>query len=86
MTRDRIMTDLHTAYPVYDFATHKGYITATHTRALEAHGPCPVHRRRFVNVRRVEGGPGTVLDVVVGDNDCDGSAVEPMATRAMENA
>jgi ribonuclease HII len=86
VTRDRIMTDLHTAYPVYDFATHKGYITATHTTALEAHGPCPVHRRRFVNVRRVEGGSGTVLDVVVGDNDCDGSAVEPMATRAMENA
>jgi ribonuclease HII len=55
VTRDRIMTDLDADYPEYDFATHKGYITASHTAALEAHGPCPVHRRRFVNVRRAEG-------------------------------
>lgn len=55
VTRDRIMTDLDAVYPEYDFATHKGYITASHTAALEEHGPCPVHRRRFVNVRRAEG-------------------------------
>ncbi len=54
VTRDRIMGDLHEQYPSYDFATHKGYITASHTAALEEHGPCAVHRRRFVNVRRVE--------------------------------
>jgi ribonuclease HII len=46
------MTRLHEDYPVYDFATHKGYITATHTAALEEHGPCEIHRRRFVNVRK----------------------------------
>jgi ribonuclease HII len=55
VTRDRIMADLHRDYPVYDFETHKGYVTASHSLALEEHGPCPVHRRRFVNVRRVEG-------------------------------
>jgi ribonuclease HII len=55
VTRDRIMTDLHAAWPAYDFATHKGYITDDHTRALEAHGPSPVHRMRFVNVRRAAG-------------------------------
>ncbi len=55
VTRDRIMTDLDAVYPEYDFATHKGYITASHTAALEERGPCPVHRRRFVNVRRAEG-------------------------------
>ena len=55
VTRDRIMTDLHRTYPVYDFETHKGYITATHSSALDEHGPCAVHRRRFVNVRRAEG-------------------------------
>ena len=52
VTRDRIMTEWHEEYPVYDFLTHKGYITPTHTAALEVHGPCPIHRRRFVNVRR----------------------------------
>jgi len=54
VTRDRIMTRLHDDYPVYDFVTHKGYITPTHSAALEEHGPCEIHRRRFVNVRRVE--------------------------------
>lgn len=55
VTRDRIMVDLHADYPCYDFATHKGYITSVHSAALERHGPSPVHRRRFVNVRRAEG-------------------------------
>jgi ribonuclease HII len=55
VTRDRIMARLHELYPVYDFATHKGYVTTAHTAALVEHGPCPLHRRRFVNVRRVEG-------------------------------
>ena len=57
VTRDRIMCELDGRWPAYDFRTHKGYITPTHTEALELHGPCAVHRRRFVNVRRVEGGP-----------------------------
>ena len=52
VTRDRLMTELHGTYPEYDFATHKGYITAVHEVALAEHGPCPEHRRRFVNVRR----------------------------------
>lgn len=68
VTRDQIMTRLHDDYPQYDFLTHKGYITPTHTAALEEHGPCEIHRRRFVNVRRVEAtlaprGPQNDLDV-----------------------
>ena len=54
VTRDRIMTALHEDYPVYDFVTHKGYITPDHAAALAEHGPCAIHRRRFVNVRRAE--------------------------------
>jgi len=77
VTRDRIMADLHEQYPIYDFATHKGYITSAHTDALARHGPCPVHRRRFVNVRRVESGwPGVPLpgDVDAAmDNDPRGA-------------
>lgn len=56
VTRDRLMAELHHDYPDYDFLTHKGYITAAHTAALQQHGPCEIHRRRFVNVRRVEQG------------------------------
>ena len=55
VTRDRIMTELDEQWPAYDFKTHKGYVTPTHTEALERHGPCPLHRRRFVNVRRAAG-------------------------------
>jgi len=55
VTRDRIMTELDAVYPAYDFKTHKGYITDVHSAALTEHGPCDVHRRRFVNVRRAAG-------------------------------
>jgi ribonuclease HII len=55
VTRDRIMTDLDAEYPAYDFKTHKGYVTDVHNAALADHGPCAVHRMRFVNVRRAAG-------------------------------
>jgi ribonuclease HII len=49
------MTELDREWPAYDFKTHKGYITDDHTAALTAHGPSPIHRMRFVNVRRAAG-------------------------------
>jgi ribonuclease HII len=55
VTRDRLMTELHDDWPAYDFKTHKGYITDQHAAALTEHGPSPVHRMRFVNVRRAAG-------------------------------
>jgi ribonuclease HII len=55
VTRDQIMREQHEHYPAYDFATHKGYITDEHAAALDEHGPCPIHRMRFVNVRRAAG-------------------------------
>jgi ribonuclease HII len=67
VTRDRIMAGLHEQYPAYDFLTHKGYITPAHTAALETHGPCAIHRRRFINVRRVEDS----VPVRAGHNDLD---------------
>jgi ribonuclease HII len=50
VTRDRIMRELDTQYPQYGFAKHKGYITASHTKALKTHGPCIEHRRSFSNI------------------------------------
>lgn len=50
--RDRHMLALHSDYPEYGFDVHKGYTTAVHRRALDEHGPSPVHRHRFVTVRR----------------------------------
>lgn len=58
VTRDRIMVQLHEEYPAYDFATHKGYCTSLHQEKLDEHGPCPEHRRRYVNVRAAMEGAG----------------------------
>ena len=59
VTRDAIMTDLHEHWPDYGFARHKGYVTPSHATALASWGPCPQHRRRYVNVRRaMRGRPG----------------------------
>jgi ribonuclease HII len=55
VTRDRLMTGLSEGYPAYGFAAHKGYVTEEHAAALAAHGPCPQHRRSFVNVARAGG-------------------------------
>jgi ribonuclease HII len=44
------MRELDLIYPVYGFKAHKGYITKTHTEALEVHGVSPVHRKSFSNI------------------------------------
>ena len=51
---DRFMVELHAQFPEYDFAGHKGYVTPVHTAALRAYGPCPEHRRSYVNVARAD--------------------------------
>ena len=49
--RDAEMVVMHDRFPQYGFAQHKGYGTAAHLRALQAHGPCSIHRRSFAPVR-----------------------------------
>ncbi|MFD1556367.1 ribonuclease HII [Paraburkholderia silviterrae] len=51
VTRDRMLLELHAAFPVYGFDAHAGYGTAQHLAALRAHGPCEHHRRSFAPVR-----------------------------------
>lgn len=50
--RDRLMRRLHRQYPLYGFDRNKGYATAEHLEALEAFGPCAIHRVSFEPVRR----------------------------------
>ena len=52
--RDDLMGRLDRRYPGYGFARHKGYGTAEHLAALEALGPCPLHRMTFRKVCRDE--------------------------------
>lgn len=79
VTRDAIMTRMHDDWPQYEFAAHKGYITSDHARALTAWGPCPQHRRRYVNVRRAMAGLSPVLAPVGEDGDADLTAADPAA-------
>lgn len=48
VSRDRVMMQYHEQYPAYGFNAHKGYGTRTHYAALEAYGPCPIHRLTFL--------------------------------------
>jgi ribonuclease HII len=45
--RDNRMRQLDREFPHYGLASHKGYSTPEHKKALAAHGPSPLHRRSF---------------------------------------
>ncbi len=47
VTRDRVMRRLDALYPRYGFCSHVGYITPSHTAAVQRYGPCKQHRRSF---------------------------------------
>lgn len=54
-TRDAHMLEMDALYAGYGFASHKGYPTPEHCRALKALGALPIHRRSFGRVREVLG-------------------------------
>jgi len=45
--RDALMRELDLVHPLYGLASHKGYGTPFHRKALAEHGPCNLHRRSF---------------------------------------
>ena len=51
VARDAELYELDKIYPQYGFAKHKGYPTAAHLLALQAHGICPQHRLSYAPVR-----------------------------------
>lgn len=54
-TRDAHMMEMDRMYAGYGFASHKGYPTPEHCRALKELGALPIHRRSFARVREVLG-------------------------------
>ena len=54
VTRDRMMTLLAQTYPDYGFEKHMGYGTAKHLKALDLHGPTPLHRMSFAPLKHAE--------------------------------
>jgi len=47
VVHDRIMRSYHTRWPIYNFASNKGYPTKEHRDAVIEHGITPVHRLSF---------------------------------------
>lgn len=54
-TRDALMMEFDRVYAGYGFASHKGYPTPEHCRALKELGALPIHRRSFGRVRQALG-------------------------------
>ena len=53
VARDRLMMEMDARYPGYGFAAHKGYHAPAHVAALQAFGPCPIHRKTWAPVRQL---------------------------------
>jgi ribonuclease HII len=49
--RDACMRVWDRVFPEYGLAGHKGYATPEHCKALDQHGPSPLHRLSFAPVR-----------------------------------
>jgi ribonuclease HII len=52
--RDELMCAFDDRYPGYHFSKHKGYGTKAHQRALQALGPCPIHRFSYRPIREAQ--------------------------------
>lgn len=81
-TRDAHMAALDLQYPGYGLASHKGYGTPAHYRALKEHGVLPIHRRSFAPIRQMLG-----LDPVqekLFEKEVDKQAIEDTETNGTE--
>lgn len=55
VSRDRLMVELDSKYPEYNFKKHKGYGTKEHIENLKKYGKCDIHRNSFIkNFVKVE--------------------------------
>jgi ribonuclease HII len=73
--RDGLMRELDVVHPAYGLASHKGYGTAQHRRALVEHGPCALHRRTFAPVAAADSIDEIAADLLMfEDSDLEDSA------------
>ena len=53
VTRDRLMRDLDSDFPVYEWAKNSGYPTKCHMNAIHKYGITPHHRRSFRPIHNI---------------------------------
>ena len=61
--RDALMRALDASLPGYGLASHKGYGTPEHRKALREQGPSALHRRTFAPVKAVD--PDAAIEDIV---------------------
>ncbi|MBS1799335.1 MAG: ribonuclease HII [Acidobacteria bacterium] len=64
--RDALLRELDAKHPGYGLASHKGYATPEHRRALVEQGPTALHRKTFAPVKAVDR-DALVEDMVSGE-------------------
>jgi ribonuclease HII len=67
--RDALMVAYDEEHPQYGFASHKGYGTAQHRKAIQEHGLHEHHRRSFAPVAAVLTGVPALQSVLKGMDD-----------------
>ena len=53
VTRDRLLMELDKKYPLYGFASHKGYPTKKHLEAIEKYGIFDEYRKTYGPVKKI---------------------------------
>lgn len=49
--RDEKMKIMHSLHPQYDWLSNVGYGSKAHLKAIDEHGPCPLHRYSYAPMR-----------------------------------
>jgi len=81
--RDNLCRELDLQFPQYGLASHKGYGTPEHHKALREHGPTALHRYSFAPVRVLTQDPNAALEdaldpgLFFDDEFASESALEP---------
>jgi ribonuclease HII len=55
--RDLLMATYDEQFPGYNFSKHVGYGTAAHIAALKELGICPIHRKSYKPVKKLNNQP-----------------------------
>ncbi len=74
--RDGLMRELDRVHPQYGLASHKGYATPEHRKALREHGPCALHRRSFAPVRAADPDAALEAELEAGELLFEDEAME----------
>lgn len=78
------MMEMDSLYAGYGFASHKGYPTPEHCRALRELGALPIHRRSFARVRQVLGLDPIQTELFADPLEAD-SSDDSFAVAAVQN-